>query len=289
MPAGLKVGETRSAIVMAHGFTGVREMSPDKCAARFAREGFVILVFDYRCFGGGGGAPRSRVLRPDQVVDYRNAISWASLQADVDPDRIGVSGTSMSGGHVIHLAAFDRRIKAVAAQGPLTNVRSTDIATWPAEQQAGFPGWLAAARTERAKTGKPAEIPVAAPADKPSFRPLQAWYDALVELSKPAPSGRNRLVVESPDTHILHEPVTNLARGSPTLLMMIVASDDVITPTADARKRLSSRRASRSGSWSFRDGASTPTTDPDTTSSRVRQPTGSSSGRSPDLPAGADP
>jgi LuxR family maltose regulon positive regulatory protein len=32
-----------------------------------------------------------------------------------------------------------------------------------------------------------------------------------------------------------HEPVTNIGRISPTPLLMILASDDVITPTADAR------------------------------------------------------
>lgn len=235
VPAGLGSGEKRPAIVMAHGFSGVKEMYLDGFAARFAREGFVVLVFDYRYFGGSGGEPRGQILWPDQVVDYRNAISWVSLQPEVDPDRIGAWGTSMSGGHVMYLAAFDRRIKAVVAQVPLTNVWSTYMAKWPAEQQAGFLGWLAQARTERVRSGHIAEIPVAAPADKPSFWPLQEWHDAFVKLSKPAPAWRNSLVVESLDTHILYEPVTNIARISPTPLMMIVASDDIITPTAEAK------------------------------------------------------
>ena len=65
--------------------------------------------------------------------------------------------------------------------------------------------------------------------------PSTEWYDAFMELSKPAPAWRNSLVVESLDTHILYEPVTNIGRISPTPLLMILASDDVITPTADAR------------------------------------------------------
>lgn len=235
VPSGLKASEKRPAIVMAHGFSGVKEMYLDNFASRFARAGFAVVVFDYRYFGGSGGEPRGQILWTDQVVDYRNAISWASLQPEVDAERIGVWGTSMSGGHVLYLAAFDRRIKTVVAQVPLTNVWSTYMAKWPAEQQAGFLGWLAQARTERVKTGNIAELPVAAPVDQPSFWPLQEWYDAFMDLSKPAPSWRNSLVVESLDTHVLYEPVTNIARISPTPVLMIVASNDVITPTAEAK------------------------------------------------------
>ena len=65
--------------------------------------------------------------------------------------------------------------------------------------------------------------------------PSKEWYDAFLELSKPAPAWRNRLVVESRDTHILYEPAANIGRISPTPLLMILASDVVITPTADAR------------------------------------------------------
>lgn len=235
VPAGLKPGEKRPAIVMAHGFTGVKEMALDNFASRFAQAGLAVVVFDYRYFGASGGEPRGQVLWTAQIDDYRNAISWASLQPEVDPERIGVWGTSMSGGNVLYLAAFDRRIKAVVAQVPLTNVWSTYMAKWPAEQQAGFLSWLAQARTERVKSGRIAEIAVAAPVDQPSFWPLQEWHDGFSVLARNAPAWRNSLVVESLETHMLFEPVTNIRRISPTPLLMIVATDDVITPTAEAR------------------------------------------------------
>ena len=44
-----------------------------------------------------------------------------SLRAEVDPDHIGIWGSSYSGGHVLHLASFDQRIKAAVAQVPLVN------------------------------------------------------------------------------------------------------------------------------------------------------------------------
>lgn len=127
VPAGLKPGEKRPAIVMAHGFSAVKEMYLDNYASKFAAAGFVVLVFDYRYFGGSAGEPRSMLLWPEQIMDYRNAITWAALQPQVDPQRIGVWGTSYSGGHAMYLAAYDKRIKAVVAQVPVTNVWST---TW---------------------------------------------------------------------------------------------------------------------------------------------------------------
>src|SRR5437588_10070650 len=50
VPDGLKTGEKRPAIVMAHGWSAVKEMYLDAFAAKFARGGFVVTVFDYRNF-----------------------------------------------------------------------------------------------------------------------------------------------------------------------------------------------------------------------------------------------
>lgn len=236
VPAGLKPGEKRPAIVMAHGFSAVKEMYLDNYASKFAAAGFVVVVFDYRYFGGSAGEPRGLLLWPEQVMDYRNAITWASLQPQVDPQRIGVWGTSYSGGHAMYLAAYDKRVKTVVAQVPVTNVWSTYMARWPAEQQAGFLGWLAQNRADRVATGKINEIAVAAPEGKPSVWPLQEWYDSFMDLSRNAPSWRNSMPVESLDTHITYEPIAPIARISPTPLLMVIASDDVITPTADEKE-----------------------------------------------------
>lgn len=236
VPAGLKTGERRPAIVMAHGLSAVKEMYLDNYASKFAAAGFVVVVFDYRYFGGSAGEPRGQLLWPEQVMDYRNAITWASLQPEVDPQRIGVWGTSYSGGHVLYLAAYDKRIKTVVAQVPVTDVWSTYMAKWPAEQQAGFLGWIAQNRAERVASGKLNELPVAAPVDKPSFWPLQEWYDAFMDLSRNAPSWRNSILIESLDTHITYEPIAPIARISPTPLLMVIASDDIITPTAEEKQ-----------------------------------------------------
>jgi acetyl esterase/lipase len=231
VPDGLSAGEKRPAIVMAHGFSAVKEMLLDNFASKFADAGFVVLVFDYRFFGESEGEPRGRLLWPEQIQDYRDAITWVSLRGEVDPNRIGVWGTSYSGGHVMFLAAYDRRIKAVVSQVPVSDVWDTYFDAMPVEQRNGFLGWLASNRADAVANGNVNYITVAAPEDQPSVWPLQEWYDAFMRLSRDAPSWKNGITVESLETHITYEPAAPIHRISPTPLLMIVASDDVITPT----------------------------------------------------------
>jgi fermentation-respiration switch protein FrsA (DUF1100 family) len=236
VPTGLKEGEKRPAIVMAHGFSAVKEMYLDNFASKFASTGFVVTVFDYRFFGGSEGEPRAQLLWPEQIQDYRNAITWTMAQKEVDPARIGVWGTSYSGGHVIFLGAYDRRIKAVVAQVPVTDVWDTYMAKWPQQQREGFLGWLAQNRAEEVATGKLNYIAVAAPPDQPSVWPMQEWYESFMELSKPAPAWLNKMVINSLDTHMTYAPTSVIHRVSPTPLLMVIASNDDITPTAEEKE-----------------------------------------------------
>ena len=108
-------------VVMAHGFSAVKEMYLDSFAEAFAAGGLGALVFDNRNFGASDGEPRQEIDPWAQVRDYRHAITWAQTRPEVDPDRIGVWGSSYSGGHVLVLGAIDKRIKCVACQVPLVS------------------------------------------------------------------------------------------------------------------------------------------------------------------------
>src|SRR5260370_33622411 len=116
LPQRGKADKRLPAIAMAHGVGEVKEMYIDFFASRFAEAGVAALLFDYRFFGGSGGEPRQRVFPRDQMEDYRSALTWLSLRPEVDADRLGVWGTSFSGGHVIQGAAHDPRVKAGVSQ-----------------------------------------------------------------------------------------------------------------------------------------------------------------------------
>ena len=117
-PDHVAPGDRYPAIVMAHGIGLTKEMGLPQFAERFVQAGFVVTLFDFRYLGASEGEPRGQMLPAEQQEDYRNAITWTQLQSEVDPDRIGLWGFSYSGGHVLHLAAFDRRVKAIVAQMP---------------------------------------------------------------------------------------------------------------------------------------------------------------------------
>src|SRR5260221_2329186 len=114
-------GSSAPAVVMAHGFSAVKEMYLDSFAEVFAAAGWSVLVFDSRNCGASDGEPRQEIDRWAQVRDYRHAITYASTLAEVDAARIGIWGSSYSGGHVLVVAAVDRRVKAVVSQVPLVS------------------------------------------------------------------------------------------------------------------------------------------------------------------------
>ncbi|OBI46030.1 alpha/beta hydrolase [Mycobacterium kyorinense] len=108
-------------LVMAHGLGAVRTMRLDAYAERFSAAGYACLVFDYRNFGDSEGQPRQLLDIRMQQQDWIAAVAYARTLAGVDHDRIGLWGTSFSGGHVIATAARLPGIAAVVAQCPFTD------------------------------------------------------------------------------------------------------------------------------------------------------------------------
>jgi outer membrane protein assembly factor BamB/dienelactone hydrolase len=123
-------------IVMSHGWGGTAAaLRPDAFA--FARAGYLVVAFDYRGWGQSDGRvilvgkkPEKKdgkliaevkeireVVDPiDQTTDIMNAIHWAAGEEQCDTDRIGLWGSSLSGGHVVYVAARDPRVKALVSQ-----------------------------------------------------------------------------------------------------------------------------------------------------------------------------
>lgn len=98
LPDSLEDGEKRPAIIMAHGFSAVKQNYLANFAEKLEGAGFVALVFDYRFFGDSEGEPRGYLMPAEQHKDYRNAITWTSQRPEVEPERIGIRGSSYSGG-----------------------------------------------------------------------------------------------------------------------------------------------------------------------------------------------
>lgn len=107
-------------LVMAHGWSALKEMDLNTFAEYFTSKLQIsCLVYDNRGFGDSDqleGSPRREIIPSLQQSDYSDAITYASSLPEVDSSRIGIWGSSYSGGHVLYVGAVDRRVKAVLAQ-----------------------------------------------------------------------------------------------------------------------------------------------------------------------------
>lgn len=124
-------------IIMANGWGGTANQLKDT-AQDFARTGFYVIVFDYRGWGKSDGklistklfsgvkkdlkySTEVREIREivdilDQADDYFSVINWIYNDPAIDNSKIGLWGTSMSGGLVVYVASRDKRVKAIVSQ-----------------------------------------------------------------------------------------------------------------------------------------------------------------------------
>lgn len=139
-PKNLAPDAKAPAVVLCAGTGGTKGGTQARIAPLFAKEGYVVLAFDYRGWGVSESqlmaveqqpAPgeknemtlKVRALRwqmnmTDQTEDIRAAISFIAGEPGVDKDRIGLWGSSYGGGLVTYMAGTDSRVKCTAAQVP---------------------------------------------------------------------------------------------------------------------------------------------------------------------------
>jgi len=217
---------------MAHGFSAVKEMYLDRFAGAFAAAGLACLVFDNRGFGASDGCPRQEADPWRQVRDYRDAITFAETMPDVDAERIGVWGSSYSGGHVLVLGAIDRRVRCVVSQVPLVSGHANAARLVRADQIAGLRDMFHADRRARLAGADPMVIPAVAeaPADPAALPGQDAWTWFTETAENRAPAWRNAITLRSVEMYTEYEPGAYIAQISPTPLLMVVALQDCVTP-----------------------------------------------------------
>lgn len=229
-------GDKTPAIVMAHGFSAVKEMYLDRFAEAFASAGLAALVFDNRSFGASDGEPRQHIDPWQQVRDYRDAITYAETLPEIDAERIGVWGSSYSGGHVIVVGAIDRRVKCVACQVPLISGHRNARRLIRADFMATVQGQFAAERRARYQGQPHTMIPVVAedPMAPCALATPDSWQWFTETGRSRAPAWRNEVTVQSVEMFTEYEPGAYIAYVSPTPLLIVVAAGDHLTVSDEA-------------------------------------------------------
>lgn len=219
-------------VVFAHGWGMVAGGDLEDYAAKAVNAGLMALTFDFRNLGLSEGTPRQEIDPHRQVEDIRAAISYVRSRSDVDHDKIGLWGSSYSGGHALYVAAIDRRVKCVVAQVPtISGFRaarrrvSGDKATamrlaFEADREARFAG--------------AAPVMIQTVASDPNARvayPGRDSHDYMMSEAERCPSWVNEITLRSLELARTYEPGAYITRIAPTPMLMIVATDDALTPS----------------------------------------------------------
>ncbi|MFT4439084.1 alpha/beta hydrolase [Caballeronia sp. 15715] len=219
------------AITIAHGFGATKFHGLEKYAQAFVDAGFVVLAHDHRNFGESDGHPRQDIDPWRQIEDWRQAISYLEKLEFVDSKRIGLWGTSYSGGHAIVLGATDRRLKAIVAQVPT-------IDGWASGLRRVTPDRVAAMESafdddSRGQLeGKPAQTRRLADSD-PNVPAQYHSQDTVDFFLQTVPPGmwKNEITLQSNRRARMYEPGRWIDRISPTPFLLVGTTHDTTAPS----------------------------------------------------------
>ena len=219
-------------IVMAHGFSAVKEQYLDLFADVFSQAGLSVLVFDNRNFGASEGEQRQEIDPWQQVRDYRHAITFARTLPEVDKTRLGIWGSSYSGGHVLVVGAIDRRVKCVVSQVPTISGSANAQRRVRPDLVPAVLERFDADREARFSGESPQMIPVVSEdAATPCALPGGVCWEFFNTSRSFAQAWRNEVTLRTSEMAREYEPGIYVPDISPTPLLMIVGTQDTLTST----------------------------------------------------------
>jgi fermentation-respiration switch protein FrsA (DUF1100 family) len=215
-------------IIMTHGFSALKEHYLDKFARQFAENGMCVLVYDNRSFGESDGTPRFEVDPVVQIRDLRNAITYVQQRNEVDQGKIGLWGTSFSGGIVLVVSAIDRRVGCVVAQVPFVSGHHKALRLARPEQWDEIRKKYDMDRLDRLSGKEPAMVSVVT--DTPEKKAIMKIPSAFL-FFKSVKSWENKVTLRSVENSGDFEPVAYVKYISPTPVLFIVANKDTVNTT----------------------------------------------------------
>ncbi len=219
-------------IVMSHGFSATRKMGLPAFAQAFAAAGFAVALYDHRCLGQSGGEPRFNINPWLQTLDMRSVLDWVAERAEIDANRLALWGSSFSGGESIVLGSVDQRVKAVIANAPFAGTGGLDASTTDAKFAEIVEVINGATPPPSGTRIGPMAVVRPEGSQEPAFldQPESAdWF-----LSRgPGTGWENTFTVEF-SAEPSFDPMVCVSKIAPRALLMNVATEDRVAPTATA-------------------------------------------------------
>jgi dipeptidyl aminopeptidase/acylaminoacyl peptidase len=228
LPDGAGNDARLPAIILCHGYSGLRRLILPDFARAFVGAGYAALAFDYRGFGGSAGS-KWRVLPQEQVQDIRNSVTWLENQPEVDPARIGIWGTSNGGAHVVAAAGCDDRIRCAVGQVGFGDGRRLVMGRYMPDESKAFLQLLKEQRRKRVLTGKGDAVPVGQLLNSAETTTMSA------ETMKYIPEVYCEIEWESAEATLEYRPIDVADKIAPRALMLIAGEHDTLCPFDDYR------------------------------------------------------
>jgi len=227
--AGAKSGSRSPTVVCIHGYTGRKEIYMPGYIREITAAGFNALEFYHRGYGDSEGV-KLRCKPWDQVTDIHSAVIYLQQRPDVDPDRIGLYGTSYGGSTGMVATAFDETIRCAVAVGSFAdglrnsyNLRTySDRLDWEEVKKID--------RIERVMTGKSRRIPYGELA--PSGRAERDSISTMYKVDEKYPEG---YPIENSDHSAGFSPEKYVDRISPRPVLFLHTEKDTMIAVSESK------------------------------------------------------
>ena len=228
-PADLRSPERRAAFLVLHGFGSNCESPSVTQPARVLSEfGYVTLRFDMRGCGKSEGE-FGRVICLEQVEDLGNALDFLARHPAVDPDRIGVIGSSFGGAVAVYAGGINPRIAAVISNGGWGHgERKFRGQHQSPEAWAKFTAMLEEGRAHRVRTGKSLMVP------RGDIVPIPAHVRENLDRKNVQMLSANSVEMfpaETAQSMFDFRAEEVVGKIAPRPLLLIHAANDSVTPT----------------------------------------------------------
>jgi uncharacterized protein len=218
------------AVVMGAGLGALKEWL-DPFAEVFTSAGLAVVTWDQRGFGRSDGTVRQEGDPFAYVRDWRQALAYAAGLPEIDTDRIGIWGTSYAGGVAMIVAAIDRLVRCVVCQVPMVSGYALVTSVAPPDALRELAVQIDEDRAGRLAGEAPRTIPQIPekPGDE-AFTTDDETRDWINAMRTQTPWWRNELTLRTADNTLEFDASPYAPRISPKPLLVIVASEDPLTP-----------------------------------------------------------